>query len=82
LEKLFSGMNELKKTGEEVFIDRDGTAFENMVNYLRNERANYPQFENRNDEDKFLRELKFWEIDMYQGNQVGKQSFAQTNASD
>lgn len=66
-------MNELKKIGEEVFIDRDGSAFENMVNYLRNERKNYPQFENRNDEDKFLRELKFWEIDMHHGNEVGKQ---------
>jgi hypothetical protein len=30
-------MHELKKIGEEVFLDRDGKTFETLVNYLRNE---------------------------------------------
>jgi hypothetical protein len=42
LAKYFSDMHELKKIGDEVFLDRDGKTFETLVNYLRNDRKVFP----------------------------------------
>lgn len=38
LAKMFSDMHELKKIDNEIFLDRDGSTFETLVNYLRNDR--------------------------------------------
>lgn len=62
LEKMFNGMHELKKIEEEVFLDRDGTTFQHLVNYLRNDREVLPEFQDRNDELMFFKELDFWKV--------------------
>jgi hypothetical protein len=62
LELMFSGMHELKKIEGEVFLDRDGKTFLNLVNYLRNNREVFPDFMDRNDEIHFFKELDFWTI--------------------
>jgi len=62
LEKMFNGMHELKKIEGEVFLDRDGKTFLNLVNYLRNDREVFPDFMDRNDEIHFFKELDFWKI--------------------
>jgi len=67
LEKMFSGLHELKKIEEEVFLDRDGKTFLNLVNYLRNDRTVFPEFMDRNDEIHFFKELDFWKIPTKQG---------------
>jgi hypothetical protein len=56
-------MHELKKIGEEVFLDRDGKTFETLVNYLRNDRKVFPEFSDKNMEIHFYKELHFWGID-------------------
>jgi hypothetical protein len=63
LSKLFSDMHQLKKIGNEVFIDRDGHTFETMINYLRNDRKVFPELADKNDENLFVKELHFWGID-------------------
>ena len=65
LAKLFSEMHELKKVNEEVFIDRDGKTFETLVNYLRNSRKVFPEFENKNEENMFHKEVNYWGIDKH-----------------
>jgi len=76
LAKLFSEMHELKKVNEEVFIDRDGKTFETLVNYLRNNRKVFPEFENKNEENMFHKEVNYWGIDkhnaMWQENYLNK----------
>lgn len=62
LEKMFNGMHELKKIEDEVFLDRDGTTFQHLVNYLRNDREVLPEFSDRNDELQFFKELDFWKV--------------------
>jgi hypothetical protein len=62
LEKMFSGLHELKKIDEEVFLDRDGRTFQYLVNYLRNKREVLPEFLDPNDEINFYKELDFWKI--------------------
>ena len=49
LQKMFGGMHELKKVDDCVFLDRDGGTFQTLVNYLRNDRKVYPEFDNVND---------------------------------
>ena len=49
LAKMFSGMHSLKKVDNSVFLDRDGLTFQTLVNYLRNDRKVYPEFENSNE---------------------------------
>ena len=44
LHKMFSGMHECKKIGDEVFLDRDGKTFLNLVKYLRNNMTVFPEF--------------------------------------
>ncbi len=56
-------MHQLKKLGEEIFLDRDGKIFEILINYLRNGRQIFPSFTDLNMEILFLKELHFWGID-------------------
>ena len=62
LEKMFSGLHELKKIDDQVFLDRDGRTFQYLVNYLRNKREVLPEFLDTNDEINFYKELDFWKI--------------------
>lgn len=62
LEKMFNGMHNLKKVEDEVFLDRDGTTFQHLVNYLRNSQEVFPEFMDRNEEKHFYKELEFWQI--------------------
>ena len=48
-----------------MFLDRDGKTFESLVNYLRNDRKVFPEFENRNDMNMFYKEMHFWGIDAH-----------------
>ena len=63
LSKMFSDMHELKKVDDEVFLDRDGTTFEALVNYLRNDRKVFPEFTDKNAENHFYKEMHYWGID-------------------
>lgn len=63
LAKLFSDMHELKKVDDEVFLDRDGSTFETLINYLRNDRKVFPEFTEKNAENHFYKELHYWGID-------------------
>ena len=65
-------MHELKKIGEEVFLDRDGKTFETLVNYLRNDRKVFPEFSDKNTEIHFYKELHFWGIDQHNRHQQEK----------
>lgn len=56
-------MHELKKIDEEIFLDRDGQAFETLVNYLRNDRKVFPEFSDKNSENQFYKEMHYWGID-------------------
>ena len=56
-------MHELKFIDDKVFIDRDGETFEFLINYLRNERKVFPEFEDKNMENHFYKELLYWGID-------------------
>jgi len=62
LQKMFSGMHNLKKIDDKIFLDRDGFTFQTLINYLRNDRKVYPEFENANDQRLFTEELNFWGI--------------------
>ena len=44
LARMFNGLHELKKINDEVFLDRDGSTFQHLVNYLRNDREVFPDF--------------------------------------
>ena len=73
LEKMFSGNHEHKVIDGKVFIDRDGETFKTLVNYLRNEQAFLPDFETKNQELMFNKELQFWEIgEKYKEQKVPK----------
>jgi len=67
LYKMFSGMHECKRINDEVFLDRDGKTFLNVVNYLRNNMAVFPEFLDKNDEIHFFEELKHWGIPVKSG---------------
>jgi hypothetical protein len=46
LGKMFSGKHEVKKNNNgAIVLDRDFETFNLMINYLRNNRAEYPAFE-------------------------------------
>jgi len=57
---MFSGNHEISKHNGYVFIDRQGEAFINMINFLRNNK--YPLFKDKNEEINFFEELNFWQI--------------------
>ena len=65
LAKMFSDMHQLKKINNEVFLDRDGKTFNDVINYLRNDRRVFPEFQDKNDHNQFIKELHFWGIDMH-----------------
>lgn len=50
LDRMFSGLHQLKVIDNQVFLDRDGKAFQHLVNYLRNDRELFPEFADANDE--------------------------------
>jgi hypothetical protein len=62
LEKMFSGKHEHKTVDGKVFLDRDGPTFKTLINYLRNGQELVPEFETKNAEMMFYKELQFWEI--------------------
>tara|TARA_B110000285_G_scaffold166531_1_gene186055 strand:+ start:650 stop:787 length:138 start_codon:yes stop_codon:yes gene_type:complete len=41
----------------EVFIDRDGETFKQLLNYLRNGQDLIPEFDSKNQELMFMKEL-------------------------
>lgn len=65
---MFSGRFEIAKHNGRLFIDRDGLAFVNMVNYLRN--GKFPLFKDRNEEINFFEELDFWQIPINEGSKL------------
>ena len=63
LEKMFSGMHELTKVDEgSIFLDRDGKTFQTLINFLRNDRRVYPEFDNSHDQKQFTEECNYWGI--------------------
>ena len=62
---MFSGKHEHKIIDSKVFLDRDGPTFKTLVNYLRNEQELLPEFDSKNSEMMFYKELQFWEIGEY-----------------
>lgn len=60
---MFSGRHEIQKHNGRIFIDRQGEAFINLINYLRN--GKYPIFKDKNEEINFFEELQFWQIPIY-----------------
>ena len=63
LEKMFSGMHDLTKVDQgSIFLDRDGKTFQTLINFLRNDRRVYPEFDNKHDQKQFTEELKYWAI--------------------
>ena len=46
----------------EVFIDRDGETFKQLLNYLRNGQDLIPEFDSKNQELMFMKELQYWRI--------------------
>lgn len=62
LERTFSGYHEHTVINDKIFLDRDGTSFNHLVNYLRHERNYLPSFKSKNEEELFVKELKFWGI--------------------
>ena len=65
LAAMFSGRHEIPKHNHRLFIDRDGQAFQHMVNYLRS--GKFPIFKEKNEEVNFFEELEFWQIPLYYG---------------
>ena len=57
LEKMFSGKHEHKIVDGKVFLDRDGDTFKLLINYLRNEQELIPEFDTKNQEVMFFKEL-------------------------
>ena len=53
LESMFSGRHEteLQKTadGTGYYLDRNGKIFGSLIDYLRSDRKNYPEFTEKND---------------------------------
>lgn len=72
---MFSDMHELKMINDEVFLDRDGITFETLVNYLRNDRKVFPEFNDKKTEKNFFKELHFWGIPAHNRK---KQEYYQT----
>jgi hypothetical protein len=65
---MFSGRHELPKHDNRIFVDRDGSAFSNMINYLRN--GKYPIFKEKNEEINFFEELEFWQIPISENSNI------------
>lgn len=61
---MFSGRHEIPKHNGRFFIDRQGEAFVNMINFLRG--GKYPVFRDKTEEINFFEELNFWQIPIYE----------------
>ena len=61
---MFSGKHELKETKdkEAYFLDRDFDTFNTMINYLRNNREEYPALDSEQKSQLFEKELDFWDV--------------------
>lgn len=60
---MFSGKYKLTTNNEgNIFLDRNGSTFICLVNYLRNNREELPQFETLNEQNLFQKELQFWDM--------------------
>lgn len=68
LSQMFSGRIELNKHNGRIFIDRQGEAFINLINYMRN--GKYPVFKDKNEEINFFEELNFWQIPVYENGWI------------
>ena len=63
LSKMFSGTHELKKTKDgAIVLDRDFELFNTMINYLRNNRTEYPVLQSGLQSQMFEQELDFWDV--------------------
>ena len=63
LSKMFSGKHDVKKNADgAIVIDRDYEMFNTMINYLRNNRAEYPALETGLQSQAFEQELDFWDV--------------------
>ena len=61
---MFSGKHEVPTDDRgNIFLDRDGETFLTLINYLRNHRKELPKFDYIQQEELFLKELEFWELD-------------------
>jgi len=61
---MFSGRHIIPKHNGRLFIDRQGEAFVNIINYMRN--GKYPIFKDKNEEINFFEELNYWQIPIYE----------------
>ena len=52
----------MKREDGKIFIDRDGEIFQQVVNYLRNGKAELPEFYSMKERKAFFQELEFWHI--------------------
>jgi|TARA_B110001450_G_C17202834_1_gene312128 hypothetical protein len=60
---MFLGVHEMRKSNDGfIFLDRDGKTFLNVINYLRNDRKNFPAFETKLEQDLFIQELNYWKL--------------------
>lgn len=58
---MFSGAHDIPVNQDgNVFLDRDGATFLSLINFLRNNRKQFPQFDCKEDETLFINELEFW----------------------
>jgi len=60
LAAMFSGKYEIAKHNERHFIDRDGSSFVYVINFLRNSKM--PNFKDKAEEASFYEVLEFWQI--------------------
>jgi hypothetical protein len=60
---MFSGAHDIPvNENGNVFLDRDGATFLSLINYLRNNRKDFPKFDSVEDENLFINELEFWDF--------------------
>ena len=59
---MFKDLREVTKKDGKIFIDRHPKYFETLVNYLKDDRKEYPTFEDDIEEDGFATERKYWGI--------------------
>lgn len=62
MERLFCGEHEIKKQNGKIFVDRNPTIFQHVIDYLRNDRASF-NIEDKAIADLFKLELKHWKLD-------------------
>ena len=63
LQRMFLNVHDMRKNQDGfIFLDRDGKTFLNIVNWLRNDRRNFPAFETKLEQDLFLQELNYWKL--------------------